>query len=312
MLHPTNVVVTISAAFIAFSPMRLHERIDTDEQHAFSISSKQDPSTESEVSQLRAVWSVGSQWNETAGSQEKPRVWTVDWFDGDLLTISHSSDQASGRVAFTLEVAANKRLTLVDTQHQGATKRVVSRNHSGRGTINRDGLTFNVRAKFKEVGSGSWSDWNDKHQLRRVAPVEGAEILAVGAIVDGMRTEPKSASNPIESKMRGKIIQHDDRWLVIRVKESFGNVEYDWRFERDGKDSRTGEMRWAVRDGEALSGEPVGHRFNWRGYVVLKERQLVGRYGFDWLHMKKLGHRPGTDELSHPIVLTIWSSESAK
>ncbi|MBK9129739.1 MAG: hypothetical protein IPM13_18435 [Phycisphaerales bacterium] len=61
-----------------------------------------------------------------------------------------------------------------------------------------------------------------------------------------------------------------------------------------------------------MKGEATGHRFNWRGHVILEGDQLVGRYGFDWRGMDKKGHRAGTAELTHPLVLRITPPASVR
>lgn len=138
--------------------------------------------------------------------------------------------------------------------------------------------------------------------------------LPVGSVVKGLRTEPKAVSGTVEATMDGTVIRHDARWLVIRAQERWGRASpvWDWRFERDGNDPRTGKPRWVVRAGQAVKGEVSGHRSNWRGHLVLDGERLVGRYGFDWRGMERKGNRAGTDELTHPLVLAITLPEATR
>ncbi len=138
------------------------------------------------------------------------------------------------------------------------------------------------------------------------------DMLPVGSRVRGRRTEEAERNEGVVATMEGRVIQHDERWLVIEATERWrtpaGRVVapiYQWRFERIGIDAATGRARYIVRAGEVIRGEAKSHRSNWRGAVSLQGDRLIGEYGFDWLGMERRGMRRGTQDLTHPLILDL-------
>lgn len=254
--------------------------------------------------ELHAAWPPGARLVDAGQRELHLRFWKIDAFDQDLLTVSRRSLVDGVREVVSLRVVDKSSLGVVDATCVGASAPVASRRIRGRGRLGLGSLEFTVDGERCPTG-GSWGPFRLSGTLRLA---QDLDLLAAGVLVRGTRTEPE-AGKP--ATMRGRVVECGARVLVIEAEERwevargrFATPTYRWRFERDGVDEATGSPRWKVRDGVRVRGAGAD-RSNWRGYVVLQQGQLVGSYGFDWQGMEKLGNRPGTRELTHPLRLEL-------
>lgn len=254
---------------------------------------------------LHGDWPAGAYLVDLSPHDASARFWRVESFTEDLLRISRPSHLKGARDLVSLRVLAGSRVRVVDLECLGTPSPVVYREVAGNGAFEKGFLRLDLRTERK-----SGVKWMPQHMQAKLRVAEDLDLLGKGATVRGTRTDP--AEGHVPTSMVGEVIQHDRSQLVIRIQESWklpngkwAKPAYDWRFDRDGVDTETGLPRWKVRAGKLLPPGKHDNRSNWRGYVLLDQGQLVGRYGFDWEGMEKLGHKPGSAELTHPLRLTI-------
>jgi hypothetical protein len=100
-------------------------------------------------------FAAGSQWT---GADGRDPAWTVHSIAGSRLMLDMPSIQKKGVVRFTLDVASDGAIDVIDIKHVGTPHRVDSRNSRGSGTFENGRIVFRFETELKPAGRG-WEPW---------------------------------------------------------------------------------------------------------------------------------------------------------